>query len=116
MPVVNTINGGAVRLHDPADGRLGIAEGIATALAATQLFRIPTWAALSDCGMKAWSPPPGIERVTIFADNDRSNAGQAAAYALAQRLTRNGIAAEVQMPTVLGTDFADLLPEPKEHS
>jgi putative DNA primase/helicase len=113
LPVVNTINGAAVRLHDPLDGHLGVAEGIATALAATQLFKVPTWAALSDCGMKAWSPPPGVERVTVFADHDRSHAGQAAAYALAQRLNRAGIVAEVHMPHVVGTDFADLLPNPE---
>jgi len=113
MPVVNTINGGAVRLHDPVD-RIGVAEGIATAMAATQLFGVPTWAALSDSGMKAWSPPPGIERVTIFADHDKSHAGQVAAYTLAQRLNLV-VAVEVRMPHVIGTDFADLLFEPKEH-
>jgi putative DNA primase/helicase len=111
MPVVNTINGAAVRLFDPVDGRLGYAEGIATAVAARQLFGVPTWASLSANGMKTAVPPPGVDRVTIFADHDRSHAGQAAAYALAQRLTRAGIVAEVQMPHVIGTDFADLLPD-----
>src|SRR3954469_2903153 len=90
LPKVATISGAAVRLFDPEDGRLGVAEGIATALAAHQLFKMPTWAALSDAGMKAWHPPAGVERVTVFADHDKSHAGQAAAYALAQRLTRDG--------------------------
>lgn len=115
LPAINTISRGAVRLHQPENGHLGIAEGIATALAARQLFGVPTWAALSDSGLKAWSPPLGIKRVTIFADHDKNHAGPAAAYALAYRLTRDGIIADVQMPTVLGADFADLLPETKEH-
>jgi putative DNA primase/helicase len=111
LPKVHSLSGAAVRLFEPENRRLGVGEGIANALAARQLFGIPTWAALSDSGLKAWSPPPGVEWVTIFADHDKSHAGQAAAYALAQRLTRDGITAEVQMPHVLGTDFADLLPE-----
>jgi putative DNA primase/helicase len=114
MPRVETINGGAVRLHEPENGRLGVAEGIATALAARQLFGVPTWAALSATGLKTFVPPPGIERITIFADNDKNHVGPAAAYDLAQRLERSGIAAEVRMPTVSGHDFADLLPQPKE--
>jgi putative DNA primase/helicase len=116
LPVVNTINGAAVRLYDPIDGRLGFAEGIANAMAARQLFGVPTWASLSANGMKTAVLPPDVDYVTIFADHDRSHAGQAAAYALAQRLGRAGIRAEVKMPTVIGTDFADLLPGPKEHS
>jgi putative DNA primase/helicase len=115
LPKVRSLSGAAVRLHEPENGHLGIAEGIATALAARQLFGVPTWAGLSDSGLKTWAPPAGISRVTIFADHDKSHAGQAAAYALAQRLTRDGINADVQMPTVVDTDFADLLPSTKEH-
>jgi len=116
LPATGTINGAAVRLCEPEGGCLGVAEGIATALAARQLFRVPTWAALSANGLKTFMPPSGISRITVFADNDSNYVGQAAAYDLAQRLVRDGFAVNVQQPYQLDTDFADLLPEPKEHS
>ena len=116
MPAVNTISGSAVRLFEPKSGHLGVAEGIATAIAVHQLFGVPTWAALSASGIKSWWPPEGVTRVTVYADNDSNHVGPAAAYDLAQRLGHKGIAAEVQMPMVVGTDFADLLPDPKEPS
>src|SRR5205823_8169014 len=72
LPKVNTINGAAVRLYEPENGHLGIAEGIVTAMAVRQLFGMPTWAALSAIGVKTWQPPPDITRITVFADNDRS--------------------------------------------
>jgi len=37
---------GAVRLHGPRGGKLGLAEGIETALSARELFGIPCWATL----------------------------------------------------------------------
>ena len=110
LPAVDTINGAAVRLCEAEDGRLGIAEGIATALAARQLFSVPTWAALSANGLRSFSPPHGIAHVTVFADNDSSYVGQAAAFDLAQRLVRDGFRVNVEQPYQLDADFADLLP------
>jgi putative DNA primase/helicase len=108
MPPIDSISGGAVRLHEPED-ELGIAEGIETALAAHQLFGIPVWAALCEVGIKSFQPPGGLRQLHIFADNDSNFVGQDAAYNLARRLSRDGINVEVRVPPVPDTDWLDLL-------
>ena len=49
MTPVDTVLGAAVRLFEPTD-TLGLAEGIETAIAAHELFGVPTWAAISADG------------------------------------------------------------------
>jgi len=86
---------------------LGIAEGIETALAATELTGIPCWAAVCAHGLEHWEPPDGVA-VTIFGDNDTNFVGQVAAYALARRLVRGLIHVDVSIPSVPG-DWVDAL-------
>lgn len=96
----------AVRLG--ALGRcIGIAEGIETALAASKRFGLPVWAATNAVLLEAWAPPAGVEHVLIAGDNDASYTGQAAAFALARRLVREGYAVEIQIPGTEGRDWAD---------
>lgn len=115
MPPVDTINGAAVRLFDPAD-TLGVAEGIETAIAAFEIFDVPTWACLTAAGLEAFQPPAGIKRLVIFSDNDRNYVGQKAAITLANRLSRtDGLVIEVQTPLSPGTDWLDFLNERDGH-
>lgn len=99
--------GGAVRLarHDSA---LGIAEGVKTALAATELFGGPCWSALNAGRLEGREPPEGVTEVVIFGDNDFNNVGQAAAYALGKRLNQKAIT-QVMIPPNPDTDWNDVL-------
>src|SRR3546814_9158455 len=78
--------GSYVELSPPAE-EMGVAEGIETALAVTRDFGIPCWSTISADGLKAFTPPAIVKRLRIFGDNDPKYGGQAAAYALAHRMS-----------------------------
>ena len=107
LPAVRPMDGGAVRLF-PAAELMGIAEGIETALAASELYGMPVWAALNAGNLQKFIPPPDARKVIVFVDNDESYTGQAAGYALAKRIVDKGIECEVFMPSNRG-DWNDVL-------
>lgn len=107
-----TINGAAVQLGSWKRGEpLGFAEGVETAIAAAELHGVTVWATLSTSGMKTVEWPAGLRRAIIFADNDRSLAGHAAAWQLAHRMAMAGIEVSVEFPEKPGTDWNDVLLE-----
>ena len=101
------IAGAAIRLA-PASERIGIAEGIETAIAASELFSLPVWSCISTSGVESFEPPAGVKAVSIFADNDLNFAGQKAGFAVAHRLAIKGYQVEVRIPPVVG-DWLDVL-------
>lgn len=109
MPPARSIKGGAVRLF-PAGPTLGVAEGIETALAAAELYKVPVWAAINAGNLADFVPPDGVTKVIVFADHDDSFTGQAAGYTLAKRLKSKGIDCEVFTPSKPG-DWNDVLLE-----
>jgi putative DNA primase/helicase len=109
MSPVATIGGCAVQLFDPGH-ELGIAEGVETALACHQMFRVPVWSVISAENMKHFEPPPGVSGLRIFADNDPNYTGQEAAFSLARRLSaRRSFPVEVHLPDRIDTDWLDVL-------
>jgi len=99
--------GSAIRLT-PVSKVLGIAEGIETALAASELFGVPCWSCISTSGIEAFEPPEGVKELIVFADNDANFAGQSAAYRAAHRLALKGYEVEVCVPPNVG-DWLDEL-------
>ena len=66
------LGSGAVQLAPPLDGKLGLAEGVETALAATELTGVPCWATLGAKRLHQIDIPAGVREVVIFADNDEA--------------------------------------------
>ncbi|MEO3691657.1 toprim domain-containing protein [Roseateles sp. DJS-2-20] len=98
--------GACIPLHEPQRGVIGIAEGIETALAAWLASGLPTVAAYSAGNLAAWQWPGSVQRLAIFADNDR--AGRESADALRARAFSAGIGCEVVTPSDDGTDWCDV--------
>lgn len=101
------VGGGAVRLGK-AGNHLAVAEGLETALSVMQATGVPTWSALSACGIRSLilPPLPLASQVTICADADP--VGLEAARDAADRWTGEGRRVMIAEPPE-GTDFNDLL-------
>jgi putative DNA primase/helicase len=77
------VAGGAIKFdgNDAVTAGLHIGEGIETCLAARQLGLRPTWA-MGSCGAIAAFPVlPGIESLTVLAENDEASAKSVTACA-----------------------------------
>ncbi|MGH6964691.1 MAG: DUF7146 domain-containing protein [Phenylobacterium sp.] len=87
--------GSAVRLDAPA-ATLLVAEGVFSALSASERFGLPAWALLSTSNLRRWLAPPQVRRVLIAAD--RGPDGERSARRLAQRLAAVGLQVAVRWP------------------
>jgi hypothetical protein len=115
---LGSIRGNAVMLGtEPAnaDREWGIAEGVETAMACRQLYRIPTWAAVFGGNMAEIIPPAWARRIIVFADHDpvgREGYRPGLRFATAawsRWRGRPGIDVQVLQPEREGEDFADVL-------
>jgi hypothetical protein len=90
----------------PASGTLGLAEGIETAIAATQLSGIACWASLGSARFGRVAIPDGVERLILFLDNDR--AGRRAEQ-LARAAHGGRCLVEPRYAEPAGADWTDVL-------
>jgi putative DNA primase/helicase len=95
---------GAVRLGGVAR-RLGLAEGIESALSAAALFGLPCWATLGTERFASVALPACVGELLLFLDND---AGGRRAEALA-RAAYPHLAIEARYPPRTGEDWNDAL-------
>jgi putative DNA primase/helicase len=113
VPTVRKLTGAAgplagacIPLHDAKDGVIGIAEGIETAQAAHLASGLPTVAAYCAANLAAYTWPPGIRRIVVFADAD--SAGTAAAQRLKVQAMRAGLSVAVMTPSTPDADWCDV--------
>lgn len=99
--------GSAIRLA-PAGYRLGVAEGIETALSASFLFDMPVWALLNAGNLSKFKPPDGVRELHIFGDADENFVGQSDAYTLARKSYSKDLSVEVHLPEIGEGDWNDI--------
>ena len=96
---------GAVRLGGSGP-RLGLAEGIETALSATALFGVPCWATLGTERFRLMALPSDVRELLLFLDHDSGGRR-------AERLAREAFAQveciETHVPEQAGDDWNDVL-------
>ena len=101
--------GSAIKI-DPDDALhgLAVAEGVESTIAARFIYR-PAWSLIDANGINGMPVLPGIEHLSIFADNDANKTGEIAAYECQERWQRAGAEAVIQMPPNVGEDVADII-------
>ncbi|WP_454597690.1 DUF7146 domain-containing protein [Qipengyuania sp. SM2507] len=97
----------AVRLFAPAAGRLGLAEGIESAMSAYALTGIPCWATLGNERFGLVTIPESVTELHLFVDNDAG--GELAATRGLAAYARDGRTIQVRKPRSSDTDWNDEL-------
>lgn len=98
---------GAVRLAPPAAGRLGLAEGIESALSAMQMFGVPCWATLGNERFGLIAIPESVRELHLFIDNDAG--GELAAQRARKAYSAPGRVIRSRAPASAGFDWNDEL-------
>mgnify|MGYP003340962166 CR=1 FL=1 len=98
---------GAVRLGGAVGCRLGLAEGIETALSATQIFGIPCWATLGKDRFGKVAIPDSVTELHLFIDGDKG--GRIAETRARAAHSRSGRTISTHCPPIGGQDWNDVL-------
>jgi hypothetical protein len=104
---LGSLDRGAVRLAPPVAGRLGLAEGIESALAAMQLFGIPCWATLGNERFGLVAIPESVRELHLFIDNDAG--GELAEQRALKAYSALGRVIQSRVPASAGFDWNDEL-------
>tara|TARA_B100000586_G_scaffold24889_1_gene16361 strand:- start:68 stop:511 length:444 start_codon:yes stop_codon:yes gene_type:complete len=99
----------AVRLFAPASGKLGLAEGVESAMSAYALTGIPVWATLGNERFGLVSVPESVTELHLFVDHDAG--GELAASRGLAAYARDGRTILVRKPSSRDTDWNDELTE-----
>lgn len=91
----------------PAGKMLGLAEGLETGLAASQVHQCPVWAAGSSSRLHALAIPDAVEHLILFADND--TAGRRAVAKARQAYRAPGRTIEACYPPLPFNDWNQVL-------
>ena len=93
----HSLSGSAVRLTQP--GRvLSVGEGLETMLSVLEATQMPTWATTTATLLAAMGIPDEVEELWIWADKDRSRAGETHARKLCERAWSEGRRARIILP------------------
>jgi hypothetical protein len=88
VPAHGATRGGSIRLYDPREGVLGVAEGIESALSLHLLQQVPVWAAFCADNLTRTELPVGLRKLYIGVDIDESGKGEEVAKTLAARVSK----------------------------
>lgn len=95
----------AAQLSRP-DIVLGLAEGVETAISASNLHHVPVWAV---CGarLKDAPIPQSVREIVLFADHDEP--GQSAATRARKVFSARGFKVSICIPDMIGSDWNDVI-------
>lgn len=88
---------------DPVEDELVVAEGIPSALSASEHFSLPCHALLGVKSFPSWRPPAGVRRIVIAAEPDP--AGRKFSARLYDALRGEGYDCQLEFPPGGGKDF-----------
>lgn len=97
----------AVRLFDPVSGKLGLAEGIESAMSAYALTGVPVWATLGNERFGLVRIPESVTELHLFVDHDAG--GVLAASRGLGAYAQEGRTIQVRKPHPSDTDWNDEL-------